>query len=177
VTAGGPPSLPSADDIARDFGSTIYTFVDQPNVAESGATATRSGGRVTDVSLLYWYFPDPAVRVPRATLWDAVRTTREPAASLAQLTARHLEYLLRTSGDRPEDMSLEEWMRWDPVPRVRDVGDTTLIVNGRTVRAVSIAHSRFVGYGTVVGTSAVTIALPVEVADSIVLSLRSRGTA
>ncbi len=175
MAADAPPTVLSADEIGREFGSTIYAFVEQSNIAESGATATRVGDRITDVALTYWYFPDPAERIPRATLWDAVRTTREPTASLAQLTAHHLEQLVRSTGERPEDMSLEEWIRWDPIPHVRDVGDSALIVNGSSVRAVTIEHSRFVGFGTIVGTSAVTIALPADVADSIVLSLRSRA--
>jgi hypothetical protein len=169
-----PQGAVTADDVIRQFGAPVFTFVDQSHLAESGATGSRVDGVLTQVAVSYWHFDDPMVRVPRLSLWEAVRTVRDPQQSLAELTAKHLEHAIRSTGERPEDMTLERWMQWDPIPRVRDVRDISLIVNGKPVRAVTIEHPSFVGYGTVVGASSVTIVVPRDVLATVEVALTLR---
>ncbi len=155
-----PPRLPSPDEIAQELGPPLFTFVAQPRLAEWAINARREGGRIRSASVLYWFFADPADRAFGDTLWEAVRTSlpAEPPVPLAEATARHLEDVIRRVGGRPEEMSLEEWMRWDPMPRVADVTEASLVVGGRRQPAVAIEQRRFLAFGTIVRDRTVTIA-------------------
>ena len=171
-----PPALPSPDEVAAQFGAPLFTFVAQPRLAEWAINAERTDETTDAVAVLYWYFDDPHAPAYRDSLWEAVRTARprDPQPSLAEATARHLEHVIRNVGGRPEHMSLEEWMRWNPLPAVHDVRDTTLVVNGAHRPAVTIELPRWVGYGTIIGDSTVTIAGDRAKLDTIDLALVER---
>jgi hypothetical protein len=154
-----PLGLPTPDEVAREFGAPLMTFVEQPHLAEWWINAEREGAAITSAAILYWYVEQPVRPVARDMLWETVRTSRGiPQGSLAAATAAHLEHVVRNTVIAPEHMQLDEWMTWKPTPAAREVRDTMLWVNGTRQRAVRIEFEDHVGYGTLVGSSTVTIA-------------------